>query len=153
MIRDEMRRYEAEIAELRPRLAGKKILMTTINANMDWLMDTAEDAGMEFIWVGVLNYLGTELCVTARPERCPIEVLDGITPVERKIAGRKADILLSNYTSSVTTGDAVTDAIPMGRQVGFRSGIPVLRRWARLLEKRREGEWVRDRALFEKYYA
>ena len=153
VIRDEMKRYEAEIAELRPRLEGRKILMTTINAGMDWLMDAAEDAGMEFVWVGVLNYLGTELCVTARPDRCPIEEIDGITSVERKIAERKADIVLSNYTSSVTAGDAVADAIPMGRQVGFRSGIPVLRRWARLLEERREGEWVRDRALFEKYYA
>ena len=153
VIRDEKKRYEAEIAELRPLLAGKKILMTTINAGMDWLMDAAEDAGMEFVWVGVLNYLGTELCVTERPDRCPIEELDGNTPLEKKIAERKADIVLSNYTSSVTAEGAVTDAIPMGRQVGFRSGIPVLRRWARLLEKRREGEWVRDRALFEKYYA
>ncbi|MBR4744154.1 MAG: AAA family ATPase [Oscillospiraceae bacterium] len=149
----EQRRYEAEIEELRPRLKGKRILMTTINANMDWLMDAAEDAGMEFVWVGVLNYLGTELCVTSRPDRCPIEEIGGRVPAEREIAERKPDIVLSNYTSSIPSDSAVTDAIPMGRQIGFRSGIPVLRRWARLLEERREGEWVRDRALFEKYYA
>ena len=126
--------------------------MTTINANMDWLMDAAEDAGMEFVWVGVLNYLGTELCVSSRPDRCPVEEITGRTSVEARAEELAPDILLSNYTSSVSAGDAVTDAIPMGRQVGFRSGIPVLRRWARLLEERREGEWVRDRALFEKYY-
>jgi hypothetical protein len=119
---------------------------------MDWLMDAAEDAGMEFVWVGVLNYLGTELSVSSRPDRCPVEEITGRTSVEARAEELAPDILLSNYTSSVSAGDAVTDAIPMGRQVGFRSGIPVLRRWARLLEERREGEWVRDRALFEKYY-
>ena len=152
VIREERLRYEAEIAGLRPHLEGKRILMTTINANMDWLMDAAEDAGMEFVWVGVLNYLGTELCVSSRPDRCPVEEITGRTSVEARAEELAPDILLSNYTSSVSAGDAVTDAIPMGRQVGFRSGIPVLRRWARLLEERREGEWVRDRALFEKYY-
>ena len=153
VIEAERRRYEEEIRELRPALEGKRILMTTVNANMDWLMDAASDAGMRFVWVGVQNYLHTELCVTARPDRCPVEEIGDRPPTEARIAELRPDLVLTNYTSSAPAGDAVADAIPMGRQAGFRAGLPVLRRWARLLNERREGEWVRDRALFEKYYS
>ena len=152
VIRAEQETYEAEIRELRPLLKGKKLLMTTINENMDWLLDTAADAGVEIVWVGVLNYLKTELCVTARPDSCPVEEIFSRQTAADRIAELRPDIVLSNYTFSEPSGEAVTDTIPMGRQVGFRSGIPVLRRWARLLGERRKGEWVRDRALFEKYY-
>ena len=153
VIREEQERYEREIGELRPMLKGRKILLTTINENMDWLTDTAEDAGMEFVWIGVLNYLGSELCVTAHPDRYPMEEITARQAVIEKISELKPDIILSNYTFSEPGEDALTDTIPMGRQVGFRSGIPVLRRWARMLNERREGEWIRDRELFEKYYA
>ena len=153
VIREQQRRYEAEISELRPLLQRKRILMTTINENMDWLTDTAADVGMEIVWIGVLNYLRTALCVTGHPDLYPVEEITGRQAVTERIAKLNPDIVLSNYTFSEPAGGTVTDTIPMGRQVGFRSGIPILRRWARLLTERREGEWVRDRALFEKYYA
>ena len=152
VIREEQERYEREIGELRPLLKGRRILMTTINENMDWLTDTVADAGMEFVWIGVLNYLGTELCVTSDAGRYPVEEIGDRQRVKDKIAELKPDIVLSNYTFSDPGAEAVTDTIPMGRRVGFRAGIPVLQRWARLLNERREGEWILDRKLFEKHF-
>ena len=60
---------------------------------------------------------------------------------------------LSGEFSAVPEGDYIVDALPMGQRVGFRSGLEILDRWVRLTQSRREGEWLRDQALFEKYYA
>ena len=154
MIRAQRERFEREAAALRPRLQGKKVLMTTINANLDWLLDAAEAVGVEFVWIGVLNYLRQELRVTERPDRrgAVEEISDALT-VGEKIRALKPDIVLSNYTSALEERDYITDNMPMGNLVGFRAGLDVMERWARLLEDRREGEWMRDRALFEKYFA
>ena len=61
--------------------------------------------------------------------------------------------MISNYTAATDEGDYIVDNLPMGQLNGFRSGLEVTDRWARLLQTRREGEWMRDRALFEKYFA
>ena len=49
--------------------------------------------------------------------------------------------------------DYITDNMPMGQLVGFHAGLDTMDRWARLLENRREGEWMRDEAFFKKYFA
>ena len=147
--------FNARVRWLRPRLQGKKVLMTTVNANMDWLLDAAEAVGMEFVWIGVLNYLRQEVKISDKPERCAAaEEILGLPMVAARIKALKPDIVSANYTSLTEGGEYVTDNLPMmGQLVGFRSGLEVLERWAGLLENAREGEWMRDRALFEKYYA
>jgi len=130
------------------------VVMTTINANLDWLLDAAEDVGLEFVWIGVLNYLRQEVKITDNPGRkTVIEEIADFPAVAQKIRDCKPDIVLSNYTSAVEAKDYIVDNLPMGQLVGFRSGLEVMDRWARLLQTRREGEWMHDRALFEKYFA
>ena len=109
---------------------------------------------MEFVWIGVLNYLRTPLCVTAEPDSGLLieETLDW-TVVSRKARELSPDIVLSNYTSVVEPGPYLVDAMPMMQPVGFQSGIRILERWADLLHAQREGGWVNDRELFRKYYA
>ena len=154
VIEREKARFDAEAARLRPRLAGKRVLMTTINANVDWLLDAAEAVGMEFVWIGVLNYLHQEMKVTDRPERAHIvEEISDWPAVGHRIASLKPDIVLSNYTSAVPEGTYIMDNLPMGQLNGFRSGLEIMDRWARLTEMKREGEWMRDQSLFEKYFA
>ena len=147
--------FNARVERLRPRLLGKKVLMTTINANLDWLFDAAEAVGVQFVWVGILNYLRQEVKISDRPERCAAaEEITGLPMVGSRIKALRPDIVISNYTSLTEGGDYVTDNLPMmGQLAGFRSGLEVLERWAGLLENTREGEWSRDRALFEKYFA
>ncbi|MCR4962472.1 MAG: nitrogenase component 1, partial [Firmicutes bacterium] len=154
VIRGQQQRFEREAAALRPRLQGKRVLMTTVNGNLDWLLDAAEAVGLEFVWIGVVNYLRQELCVSQRPERRRlVEEISDAGLVAERIRTLKPDIVLSNYTSAVELQGYITDNMPMGGLVGFRAGLDVMERWARLLENKREGEWMRDRALFEKYFA
>ena len=143
-----------EIESLRPRLQGKKLLMSTINTDADWLLDAAELCGVEPVWIGVLNYLRQEIKVTADPKRSALvqEVSDW-TSLARQIRERKPDIVLTNYTSEIPEGDYVVDNMTALQTVGFQSGLGALRRWTQLLERKKEGEWVRDRELFEKYFA
>ncbi|MBR6115250.1 MAG: AAA family ATPase [Oscillospiraceae bacterium] len=146
--------FDAEAARLRQKLGGKKVLMTTINANLDWLLDAAEAVGMEFVWIGVLNYLRQELKITDHPERRAIvEEIGSASPIRSRIDELRPDIVLSNYTAAAPEGEYIIDNLPMGQLNGFRSGLEVMDRWARLIESRREGEWMRDQQLFEKYFA
>ena len=128
--------------------------MTTINADADWLLDTAGEAGIEFPWIGVLNYLRQELRVTSDPERKKAvhEILSR-EEIGKAIEEVKPDIVLTNYTESLKGLPYITDSLPMTQKVGFGSGIDVLERWALLLENRREGEWTDDGVYFEKYFA
>jgi nitrogenase subunit NifH/nitrogenase molybdenum-iron protein alpha/beta subunit len=146
--------YRREIEALRPLLQGKRVLMTTINANLDWLLDAAEDCGMEFVWIGVLNYLHRELRVTDRAERFSrIQEIAGGDTVERRIRELRPDMVLGNYTARLTEGDYLTDTLPMTQPIGFGSGLAVLRRWAQLNKNTREGEWQNDEAWFQTYFA
>ena len=128
--------------------------MTTINANLDWLLDAAEAVGVEFVWIGVLNYLRQELRISSRPERRDlVEEIAAASVITEKIETLKPDIVLSNYTSALPEKDYITDNMPMGQLVGFHAGLDTMDRWARLLENRREGAWMRDEIWFKKYFA
>ena len=146
--------YRREIESLRPLLQGKRILMTIINANLDWLLDAAEDCGMEFVWIGVLNYLHRELRITDRQERnAVIREITGGDIVEQRIRELKPDMVLGNYTARAEGGEYIADTLPMTQPIGFGSGLTVLRRWAQLNKNEREGEWEHDRVWFEQYFA
>ncbi len=154
LIAKEAEDYRREIEALRPFLRGKRVLMTTINASQDWLLDAAEDCGMEFVWIGVLNYLRRELHITDRPERfSSIEEITGAQQVEQKIRELRPDLVLGNFTASKGEGDHLTDTLPMTQPIGFGSGLTVLRRWAQLNKDTREGAWKNDEQWFAEYYA
>ena len=154
LVEREAEDYRREIAALRPALARKRVLMTTINANQDWLLDAAEDCGMEFVWIGVLNYLRRELHITDRPDRfSAIQEITGARQVEEKIRELKPDLVLGNFTAAKGEGDYLTDTLPMTQPIGFDSGLAVLRRWARLNKDTGEGAWKHDEQWFKEYYA
>ena len=154
IIAKEKEKYDAEIGKLRKILGGKTVILTTINANLDWLLRAAHDAGMRFLWLGVLNYLRTELCVTKHPE-----YFEEISPeldwllIRDKIGEYHPDLVLSNYTHVMQEGDYLQDSLPMMPAAGFRSAIQILKRWAKLFESGKEGSWKDDKALFEEFYS
>ena len=155
IILQEKDEYLKKIDALKPVLKGKKILMTTINSDLDWLISAAADAGMEFVWIGVLNYLKRELSVTRIPELVPkVEEYIDWHMIHERIDEYKPDIVVSNYTSAVKGETFISAALPMLPAAGFGSAVSVLSRWAKLFETKdvmREGGWKNDRALFEKY--
>ena len=146
--------YESELKQLKDVLEGKTILLTTINADLDWLITAADAAGMRFRWIGILNYLHTPLCVTKHPELCG-EISPELdwTMIQEKIEAYHPDLVLSNYTQVMQDGDYVQDSLPMMPAAGFRSALHILRRWAKLFESGKEGGWKNDSELFEQYFA
>ncbi|MBE5997458.1 MAG: nitrogen fixation protein NifH [Lachnospiraceae bacterium] len=146
--------YEQELAELRRVLEGKTILLTTINADLDWLITAAASSGMRFLWIGVLNYLHTPLCVTKHPELCG-EISPELdwTMIRDKIEEKKPDLVLSNYTQVMQDGSYIQDSLPMMPAAGFHSALHILRRWADLFGSGKEGEWKNDSELFEQYFS
>ncbi|MBO4819369.1 MAG: AAA family ATPase [Firmicutes bacterium] len=150
----EREKFFSEIERLKPLLEGKKVVINTINADVDWLLDTAEKAGVDFAWIGVLNYLRQELRVTSDPARKEkIHEIKSRDEVFKAIEEMKPDLVITNYTETLKDKAFITDSLPMTQKVGFNSGIDVLDRWALLLENRREGEWTNDRVYFEKYFS
>lgn len=148
------RQYQEECQALRPALTGKKLFVTTINVNIDWLLDAARDAGMEIVYIGVMNYLRQELKVTEHAEDYPALDPDfEWTQLMSKIKELKPDLVLSNYVVQGEEDSYIVDAIPMLPATGFQSGIAVTRRWAELFETKREGAWKDDRSLFDKYFS
>ncbi|MBR0417361.1 MAG: AAA family ATPase [Firmicutes bacterium] len=150
----ERERYLAETEKYKEALKGKKVLMTTINTDIDWLWDTAEQAGAQFVWIGVLNYLRQQLRLTSDPSRkAVIHEIQTRSDILDAVEKYAPDIVITGYSDDMPKGAYVTDSLPMTQRVGFYSGIDVLDRWSLLLENRREGEWVNDREYFEKYFA
>ncbi|SFA97020.1 nitrogenase iron protein [Acetitomaculum ruminis DSM 5522] len=144
--------YEKEIAMLKPVLNGKTILMTTINTNLDWLISACKDVGMKFVWIGVINYLHQDIMIT-EDSKIKVEEYTHWDTAKDYIKKLHPDLVISNHTQRVGAGDYVAEAIPMTLVCGFQSGINILKRWAKLFETKRNGEWMNDKALFEKYFA
>ncbi len=156
IIREKKAAYDARIEALKPVFSGKKMLLTTINANIDWLLGAAHAAGMKIVWVGVLNYLRTALCVTNHPEYCE-EIDEEFTPglVFDKIRDLQPDLVITNYTTEPEQGAYIQESLPMAPEAGFNTALSVLERWKTRFENRevKEGDWKNDRELFEKYFA
>ena len=151
---EERRKYKESIEKLRPVLAGKKLLLTTISTGMDWLFSAALDAGMEIVWVGVADYLHQGMIISRDPEVLKVsEFLYDINTAVAKIKDTEPDIVVSNYTSAYPQGSYVLDVLPMLDVRGFSSGVHTLEHWAKELEHTREGEWANDRILYQKYFS
>ena len=153
LIAGEWERYWEGIHRLRPALRGRRIMITTINVNIDWLLRVITDLQMEIVTIGVMNYLHTELAVSTEPDKYPIEDPFPWEHLQERVQEAHPDILLANYTPQIDAGSTVIDTIPMQPQIGFGSGVAVAERWMALLQKRKRGGWQDDRELFEHYYA
>ena len=164
LIEKEREEYLREVEALRPVLAGRTIVLTAINENMDWILRAARDVGMRFLWIGVMNYLRTPMNVSRDPEFLGItEEVTGAGQVLSKLRELKPDLLLSNYASAVAQeGDYLRDAAPTAPISLFGAAIPVLQRWEAMFLEREEtggerlekgGSWKHDGVLFQKYFA
>ena len=104
-----------------PVLKGKKLMVITYNHELDWILKTADDAGMEIVKIGILNFSQDEEFRTNLSLKCPVEENYDKTKRMSDIDKYKPDVLLTNYASSVAEKVAVADTIPMCPYVGFES--------------------------------
>lgn len=146
--------YQNRIKSVRPKLEGKKLMIITYNHELDWILNAALDCGMKIVKICVLNFSQDEGFRSSLPEIDGIEVVENYDKDERSsdIKRLKPDIILSNY-EPVSEQSCITDTIPMCPDNGFFTGLEMVERWSRLFSKSKEGEWLNDRKLFNKYYS
>ncbi|MGI6217090.1 MAG: nitrogenase component 1 [Coriobacteriales bacterium] len=153
IISEQQESYRRQIDELKPALEGKKLMVITFNSELDWILKTALDLGMEISKICALDYsqdigfrsnLGIDL---------PVELDYDPSNRASDLARISPDILLTNYASSVSEDVPVSDTIPMCPEVGFDSAITLARRWAKLMASNLKGDWQQDEPLFDKYYS
>lgn len=146
--------YQNRMKLVRPKLKGKKLMIITYNHELDWILNAALDCGMKIVKICVLNFSQDEGFRSSLPEIDGIEVVENYDKDERSsdIKRLKPDIILSNY-EPVSEQSYITDTIPMCPDNGFFTGLEMVERWSRLFSKSKEGEWLNDRKLFDKYYS
>ena len=147
--------YRERIGNVRKSLAGKKLMVVTYNHDLDWILKTAMDAGMDIVKLRILNNSQDEGFRSRLPETAAIEKEENYDRENRvrDLKKYRPDILLSNYETAADRQYCITDTIPMCPDVGFFSGLEMAERWAGLFNMNLEGEWQNDRKLFDKYYA
>ncbi len=147
--------YEARIAAIRPVLAGKRLMVLSYNYDLDWILQTALDVGMEIVKLCFLTCSQDEGFRSHLPgiEKVPMEMDYDRTRRDQDIQTYRPDIVLSNYDSSVHYEQCIVDTIPLCPDNGFFSGVLMAERWANLLHMDLEGEWKNDQRLFNKYYS
>lgn len=146
--------YQNRMKLVRPKLEGKKLMIITYNHELDWILNAALDCGMKIVKICVLNFSQDEGFRSSLSEIDGIEVVENYDRDERSsdIKRLKPDIILSNY-EPVSEQSCITDTIPMCPDNGFFTGLEMVERWSRLFSKSKEGEWLNDRKLFDKYYS
>lgn len=146
--------YQNRMKLVRPKLEGKELMIITYNHELDWILNAALDCGMKIVKICVLNFSQDEGFRSSLSEIDGIEVVENYDRDERSsdIKRLKPDIILSNY-EPVSEQSYITDTIPMCPDNGFFTGLEMVERWSRLFSKSKEGEWLNDRKLFDKYYS
>ena len=146
--------YQNRMKLVRPKLEGKKLMIITYNHELDWILNAALDCGMKIVKICVLNFSQDEGFRSSLSEIDGIEVVENYDKDERSsdIKRLKPDIILSNY-EPVSEQSCITDTIPMCPDNGFFTGLEMVERWSMLFSKSKEGEWLNDRKLFDKYYS
>ncbi|MCL1879276.1 MAG: AAA family ATPase [Actinomycetia bacterium] len=149
-------RYQEEVRRLQPLLAGRRLMVVTYNHNIDWILATALDVGMELAFVGILDYSQDHRFQTQFVEQIG-ELHTGLeyTAKSRADDVRRVapDVLLGNYLPSEDLGEAVLDTLPLCPDVGFLSGIALVARWAELLRMDLGEGWRQDADLYRKHRA
>ena len=153
VIAENTERYKHEAEALKPELEGKRLMVLTQNHELDWILQTAIDVGMEIVKVGILKDSQDEGFRTRLRVSYPLEEDYNRDNREKDLEQYRPDVLLTNYTSSMAHKVSVADTIPMFPDVGFYSGLLLAKRWAKLFKLNIKGEWRQDERLFKEYYA
>ena len=153
IISEHIAQYNCETEKLKSDLKGKKLMVIAQNHDLDWILQTALDVGMEIVKVGILKNSQDEGFQTKLDVSFAIEENYDQDSRKKDLERYRPDILLTNHASSLADKVSVADIIPIYPTIGFYAGLLLAKRWAKLSKIRLRGEWRQDERLFKKYYA
>ncbi|MCI5698025.1 MAG: AAA family ATPase [Clostridiales bacterium] len=144
--------YEVRIRRIKPILKGKKLMIITYNHNLDWILESCIDCGIEIVKIGILNFSQDDNFVSKISMDLPVEVDYNRDNRDEDLIRYRPDIYLTNYDSNLDF-DCLTSTIPLCPDVGFFSGLKILENWAGLINMNLEGDWKKDESYYDKYYS
>ncbi len=138
--------YEAALPPLRQELEGKKACIISMHKDIDWLIDTIDDLGIELLSAAVVDrsdHLMDYHVGNRHAQR--IEFLEDydIREVAAEALALGPDMLLSTYPVS-TDGSVLQETIPMVPDIGHLAPLELARRWALGLKAPRNEGWRED---------
>ena len=153
IIEENREAYWEKIRELKPYLEGKRLMIITYNHELDWIIEAAQDVGVQILKIGVLDFSQDE------GFRTRLDLSETVVEEDydrqqrpRDVAALRPDILLTNYESTKEGENCVMDTIPLCPDNGFFAGLHLVERWKSLCARNQKGGWENDRHLFNKYY-
>ena len=144
LIEDHRQRYQEQMERLQPHLAGRRLMIVSYIHDVDWIIETAFDAGMRVEKVGILDYTQDHLFRTRYKGRFVVET--GYTGEQRDLdlIDIRPDLLLCNYVPGTLPIAVHADGIPLCPDVGFGGGVALACRWATLLKAPIREGWRDD---------
>ncbi|HDL08034.1 MAG TPA: nitrogen fixation protein NifEH [Desulfobacteraceae bacterium] len=128
------KKYREMVKPFKKALNGKRIMIITYIHDIDWILETAFDLGMEIAKVCILNYSQDNLFATRYPERFEAETDYPPWKRDEDLRRLKPDLLLCNYIPGDLPPALHADTIPLCPDTGFYGGLAFARRWAFLLK-------------------
>ena len=145
-------RYEAEITGIKPYLAGKRLVIMAYNHRIDWILQAAIDAGMEIVFVGIMNFSSDNLFKSKYMDQIlEFEYSYSNENRDADVKRLKPDILLTNYSDADLGEDCFTDTIPLCPTAGFLSGVLFIKRWSEFFRMNLAEGWRKDASIYRKY--
>lgn len=144
LIANHRQRYREQINRLRPHLTGRRLMIVSYIHDVDWILETAFDAGMRVEKVGILDYTQDHLFRTRYEGRFVVQT--GYTAEQRDqdLIDIRPDLLLCNYVPGALPIAVHADGIPLCPDVGFGGGVALAHRWATLLKAPIREGWRND---------
>ena len=144
LIEDNRQRYRQQMDRLHPHLAGRRLMIVSYIHDVDWVLETAFDAGMTVEKVGILDYSQDHLFRTRYEGRFVVETGYTAEQRDKDLIERHPDLFLCNYVPGQLPIAVHADGIPLCPDVGFGGGAALARRWATLLKAPIREGWRDD---------
>lgn len=143
--------YERQVAELGKLWTGKKIMIFSTVANIDWLISTLLDLKANILKVCFSRVFYLQAVHESEFEgRIEIEHDYPLENREKDILKNNPDLVLSNFISKqASTNHIPQDAFPFCPSYGFNSGLTIARNWASKLRVPFTEGWRNDENLFK----
>ena len=148
MIDDLRRGYDQGLEGLSRTLRGRRImLLVTYATNIDWVVETAFDCGMEVVKLAVLQLEKDSAFTTRYGDRVSLQF--GYLPEQtaRDIEALQPDLVVSGFVRQDLPPIAHYDTFPSTAQTGPDANLALAERWCRLLRTPLTEKWKQDACL------
>ena len=148
LVADLRREYESGLQEVRRHLRGRRImLLVTYAADIDWMIETAFDCGMEVVKLAVLQLAKDTAFSSRHADRVPVQF--GYLPEQRAsdFETLRPDLVITGFIWQDLPAVAHYDTFPSHPQVGPQANLALARRWCRLLRTPLAETWKSDARL------